>query len=85
MQGLASNNIGANQQGELQGGIESAMSLTAIISPILMTQTFGYFTSSAAPVYFPGAAFVLAGLLTACSLLLFIKVTAGSQGVNLKN
>jgi DHA1 family tetracycline resistance protein-like MFS transporter len=49
MQGLASNNIGANQQGELQGGIESAMSLTAIISPILMTQTFGYFTSSAAP------------------------------------
>ena len=79
MQGIASNRTGASQQGELQGGIESAMSLTAIVSPIMMTQTFGYFTSSAAPVYFPGAAFVVAGLLTACSLLLFIKVTARSS------
>jgi DHA1 family tetracycline resistance protein-like MFS transporter len=83
MQGIASNRTGASQQGELQGGIESAMSLTAIVSPIMMTQTFGYFTSSTAPVYFAGAAFVLAGLLAACSLLLFVKVTSGSQAADL--
>ncbi|MDB4069189.1 hypothetical protein N9514_04075 [Pseudomonadales bacterium] len=53
------------------------MSLTSIISPILMTQTFGLFTSDQGPVYFPGAAFLLAGVLTIGSLGLFIRVTRG--------
>ena len=75
MQGIASSQVGASQQGELQGGLSSMMSLTSIISPILMTQTFGLFTSDQAPVYFPGAAFLLAGVLTIGSLGLFIRVT----------
>jgi len=63
----------------LQGGLSSMMSLTSIISPLLMTQTFGYFTSSQAPVYFPGAAFLLAGALTVGSLMLFIRATRGIE------
>ncbi len=76
IQGIATSQIGASQQGELQGGLSSTMSLTAIISPLMMTQTFGYFTSDGTPFYFPGASFALAGVLTVLSLLLFLRVTS---------
>jgi DHA1 family tetracycline resistance protein-like MFS transporter len=72
VQGVMSARIAANAQGELQGALGSVASLAAIISPLLMTNLFGYFTSAAAPVYFPGASFLLAALLTVVSLLLFV-------------
>ncbi|MFT7685965.1 MAG: DHA1 family tetracycline resistance protein-like MFS transporter [Candidatus Azotimanducaceae bacterium] len=75
MQGIATSQVGPNQQGELQGGLSSMMSLTSIISPVVMTQTFGIFTSKAAPIYFPGASFALAAVLTLLAVLLFAKVT----------
>jgi DHA1 family tetracycline resistance protein-like MFS transporter len=81
MQGIATSQIGSSQQGELQGGLSSTMSLTAIISPLMMTQTFGYFTSPQAPVYFPGASFALAGILTVLSLVLFLRTTAAIDSV----
>ncbi|MEQ1608813.1 MAG: TCR/Tet family MFS transporter [Hyphomonadaceae bacterium] len=58
-----------NAQGELQGAIASVQSLTNIFSPLMMTQTFHYFTSANAPVYFPGAAFTVASVFCAISLL----------------
>lgn len=67
MNGIMSRQIPANAQGELQGILGSVASSTFIISPVVMTQLFAYFSSPAAPVYFPGAAFALAGLLTAGS------------------
>ena len=79
LQGIASGQVGADQQGELQGGLASVMSLTSIISPLMMTQLFGYFTAPTAPIYFPGAAFVLAVLLTVLALLLFVKISAGDR------
>lgn len=79
IQGIATSQIDANQQGELQGGLSSTMSLTAIISPILMTQIFGYFTSPQTPVYFPGASFALAAFLTLLSLILFLRITANLE------
>ena len=39
-----------------------------------MTQALYYFSSGAAPVHFPGAAFLLAAILTALAL---IPITAG--------
>jgi DHA1 family tetracycline resistance protein-like MFS transporter len=81
VQGLMSARMPANSQGELQGALGSVASLAAIISPLLMTNLFGYFTSPAAPVYFPGASFLLAALLTVVSLVLFVpymrQVSAG--------
>jgi DHA1 family tetracycline resistance protein-like MFS transporter len=50
-----------DEQGELQGAIGSLMGLTAIVAPLLMTQTFRHFSVASATVYFPGAAFLLAG------------------------
>lgn len=62
-----------NAQGELQGAIASVQALGNMISPIAMTQTFFYFTHSNAPVYFPGAAFILATIVTTLSLLPLIQ------------
>jgi MFS transporter, DHA1 family, tetracycline resistance protein len=70
MNALMSHQVPANAQGELQGAVASVYSLSSIIGPPLMTQIFGYFSSAAALVYFPGAAFVAAAILTVgCSVL----------------
>jgi len=69
--GIMSNQVPQNEQGELQGINASVSSLGAIIGPILMTQSFGYFTSASAPIYFPGIAFGIAAGLTLIALMLF--------------
>lgn len=73
MNALMSHKVPANAQGELQGAVASVYSLSSIIGPPLMTQIFGYFSSAAAPVYFPGAAFVTASILTAACGILYAK------------
>lgn len=75
MNAIASGQIGSSQQGELQGGLSSMMSLTSIISPPMMTQVFGFYSGGGATIYFPGAPFLLAALLSVLSLVLFIKST----------
>ena len=77
--GIMSGQVPANQQGELQGGVGSMVSLTAILSPPLMTWVFAYFSAQTAPVYFPGAPFALAALLTLLGLLVFIKAASGAK------
>lgn len=67
---LLSQQVPANQQGELQGAISSMRSITACIAPLLMTGLFSYFTSPAAPFRFAGASFFAASLLTFIALLL---------------
>ncbi|MBT7369617.1 MAG: MFS transporter [Gammaproteobacteria bacterium] len=74
---IASSQVGPDQQGELQGALASMMSLASIISPPMMTLTFGMFSGADAAYYFPGAPFVLAALLTLMSLVLFVRTTAG--------
>ncbi len=70
LQGIMSSTIPANEQGELQGGFTSLMSLAAIVGPIMMNYVFSWFTSDNAPVYFPGAAMVLGAVLTLISAVL---------------
>jgi DHA1 family tetracycline resistance protein-like MFS transporter len=70
-QALMSHRVPPSAQGELQGGIASLYSLSSILAPPIMTQLFGYFSSPAAPVRLPGAAFLCAALLAFASLLLF--------------
>ncbi|MGB4960184.1 MAG: TCR/Tet family MFS transporter [Saprospiraceae bacterium] len=66
--------VAPNQQGELQGGLTSLMSLTTIIGPIMMTSLFYYFTTELAPFMFPGAAFFMGGILMAISLSITWRV-----------
>ncbi|MBI2993805.1 MAG: TCR/Tet family MFS transporter [Gammaproteobacteria bacterium] len=67
---LMSRRIPASAQGELQGGVASLYSLSIIIGPPLFSSTLGYFSGGPAPIYFPGAAFVVAALLAACGVAL---------------
>jgi MFS transporter, DHA1 family, tetracycline resistance protein len=73
MNALASQRIGPNAQGELQGAIACLYSLSSIVGPPLMTQVFGYFSAATAPLYFPGAAFLTAAALTLASATLLVR------------
>jgi DHA1 family tetracycline resistance protein-like MFS transporter len=73
MNAIASQQIPANAQGELQGAVACLYSLSSIVGPPLMTQVFGYFSGPAAPVYLPGAAFLTAALLTVGCAALFVR------------
>jgi DHA1 family tetracycline resistance protein-like MFS transporter len=68
MNATLSRHVGANEQGELQGGIASLQSISAILGPPMLTHVFSHFTRPEAPVYFPGAAFLLSACLATCSL-----------------
>ncbi|AYA37879.1 MFS transporter [Hymenobacter oligotrophus] len=70
LQGLISSQVPANEQGELQGGLTSLVSVTSVIGPPLMTNLFAYFTGPKAPMYFPGAPFLAGAVLTAISVWL---------------
>ncbi len=72
VQGLMSRAAADDQQGELQGLLTSISALTLIISPMMMTQTFAFFTSPAAPTYLPTAPFILSLGLTFISLMIFL-------------
>jgi DHA1 family tetracycline resistance protein-like MFS transporter len=63
LQATISGQVPPNSQGELQGSLTSMMSLTSIVGPLVMTNLFAYFTSDKAPLFLPGAPFVLGGIL----------------------
>ncbi|KGE15470.1 TCR/Tet family MFS transporter [Sphingobacterium deserti] len=69
LQSLISNLTPTNEQGQIQGGIASIISLTAIFGPLLMSNLFAVFTKDNAAFYFPGAPFIAGGLLTLTALL----------------
>ena len=72
-----------NAQGELQGATASLNAFSIILAPLLMTQTLHFFSASSAPVYFPGAAFLLAGILTVLVLIpFFLGVRANREEVS---
>jgi MFS transporter, DHA1 family, tetracycline resistance protein len=70
LQGIMSSVVPPNEQGELQGGFTSLMSLASVIGPPLMNNLFAYFTKEDAPIYFPGAAMLLGAVLTLISAVL---------------
>ena len=70
LQGIISTQVPANAQGELQGALTSLMSLTSIIGPPLMTNTFYFFTNKNAAMYLPGAPMLLGAVLTITATLL---------------
>ena len=61
-----------NAQGELHGAVSSLQALSMAFSPILMTQTLHIFSADDAPIHFPGAAFLLAAIITALAVIPFI-------------
>jgi DHA1 family tetracycline resistance protein-like MFS transporter len=70
IQGIMSSKVSANQQGELQGGLTSVMSLTSIVGPLIMNNLFAYFTMASAPFLFPGAPFMAGAIMVLVALFL---------------
>lgn len=73
LHGIISNRVPANEQGELQGIITALTSISTIISPILMTNLFYFFTKETTPLFFPGVSFAAAALIIFLNFLLCVR------------
>ncbi|WP_371059781.1 MFS transporter [Rhodosalinus sp. 5P4] len=73
LQSLMSRATPGDEQGALQGVLTSVNAVAVILAPLVMTGTFAAFTHPAAPVYLPGAAFLLSAALVALALGLFLR------------
>jgi DHA1 family tetracycline resistance protein-like MFS transporter len=73
LQGIMSRTAPDDQQGELQGTVTSINAVATILAPLMVTQTFWYFTATDAPVYLPGAPFLLSAVLTMGCIFVFVQ------------
>lgn len=73
LQGIMSQSVAQNAQGELQGVLTSASALAMVIAPLAMTGTFAAFTAPDTAYYFPGAPFLLSVLLTFIAVAIFMR------------
>jgi DHA1 family tetracycline resistance protein-like MFS transporter len=69
LQSVMAGQVPANEQGELQGALTSMQSACAIIGPLLMNNLFFYFSHDSAPIYLPGAPFLLGAALLLASFM----------------
>jgi len=75
---LAANTVDEDRQGMVQGVIASLASLAAVLAPLSFTPLFGVFVSDAAPVYWPGAPFLLSACLVAVILPIAVRQGRGA-------
>jgi DHA1 family tetracycline resistance protein-like MFS transporter len=73
LQGVITEQVPANEQGELQGALTSLASLSSIFGPWLMTYLFYTFTKPGAAFILPGAPFFLGSFLMLLSALLAVR------------
>ena len=85
LQGIISNQVPANEQGELQGALTSLMSATTIIGPLMMTNLFAFFTASQAPVFFPGAPFLMGAVLILLGAFLAMRSMRKHAALHVRN
>jgi DHA1 family tetracycline resistance protein-like MFS transporter len=70
LQGLITERVAKNEQGELQGALNILNSISVIIGPLLLGYIFKTFTNHSIGVYFPGAPYILAAILMLISAFL---------------
>ncbi|MDE0770797.1 MAG: hypothetical protein OSB25_01165 [Salibacteraceae bacterium] len=73
LQGLISNEVPDNAQGELQGALTSLISVTSIAGPLLFTWVLGVFSGVDAPFHLPGVSFFLGAILAGLSMFLVVR------------
>jgi DHA1 family tetracycline resistance protein-like MFS transporter len=73
LQGYMSTGVPDNEQGNLQGGLTSLMSLSSILGPLVMTSSFYYFTTPNPFFHFPGAPFIIAAICMLLSTILAVR------------
>jgi MFS transporter, DHA1 family, tetracycline resistance protein len=72
IQGIMSNAVPGDEQGNLQGALTSLISITAIMGPLLFTGIFKVYTEPGAETYFPGSSFLVAGIILVFSTFLVL-------------
>lgn len=72
LQAIITEEVPDTEQGQIQGTLSSINSATAIVGPLLMSNTFFYFTHKEAPFLFPGAPFLLGCILILIALSIII-------------
>lgn len=72
LRSLAAAKVPPSAQGELQGAMTSIFSITSIITPLLYTGIFAWFTGPSAPVVFAGAPYAVGGVFLTLSLAVFV-------------
>ncbi len=73
LQGIMARRVSDDAQGELQGVLNSVHALSMIVSPLLMAWVFAVFTGDSAPVYLPGAPFLVALVLLVLGLAIYLR------------
>ena len=68
VQGLISRNVGADEQGGVQGSLASLAGISGFLAPPIAAALFGHFVNS-----LPGAAFFLSAALIILALLLAVR------------
>jgi DHA1 family tetracycline resistance protein-like MFS transporter len=63
IQGVLSNSVSEKEQGNLNGALMQAVSLTAIDGPLLYSTLFAHFSKADAVVYFPSAPYLAAAFI----------------------
>lgn len=76
LRSLAAAKVPPSAQGELQGALTSVFSITTIITPLIYTGIFAWFTGPSAPVVFAGAPYVVGGIFMTLSLIVFVTKVA---------
>lgn len=75
VQSLVAGSVDPQDQGKVQGGLQSLMSLSSILSPLIFTAgLFSYFTSPAAPFQLPGAPFLLGAVMYAAAFVVATRL-----------
>lgn len=69
---IMSRAVDENAQGELQGVLTAVGAIASVLSPLVMTNLFSYFTASDAPVYLPASPYYAAAALDILALMLFM-------------
>lgn len=72
LQAMMSRTAPDDSQGELQGVLTSTGAVSMIVSPLVMTQVFAAFTAPDAPVFLPGAPFLLSMVLMLACAAVFL-------------
>lgn len=73
LQGIMSKRVRDDAQGELQGLMTSVSSIAMILSYAVMSLSFWGFAGDHAPVFLPGAPFVVSALLIGLGLVVFVR------------
>lgn len=74
-QALMTRHVGANVQGELQGAMGSLQGVATIIGPLTFATVFAWSIRDGLEWHFPGAAYLLAGVLLVLSAWIAARAT----------